>query len=111
MTADEQGALDQMLKDCIFFMGAGKNFVQKIQAYFRDGLGWKFQAKNRASPKFLGFWIFRVSGPGSTQSSSKDSNPNAILWKIVFYLDNVFINFTLVFLKLGYQVVRLAHKF
>ena len=90
MIADEQGALDQMLKDCIFFMGAGKNFVQKIQAYFRAGLGWKFQAKNRASPKFLGFWIFRVSGPGSTQSSSKDSNqyffPMQFYGKLCFIL-------------------------
>ena len=41
MTADEQGALDKMLKDCMFFMGAAKNFVQKIQAYFRAGLVWK----------------------------------------------------------------------
>ena len=42
MTADEQGALDKMLKDCtMLFMGAAKNFVQKIQAYFRAGLVWK----------------------------------------------------------------------
>ena len=41
MTADEQGALDKMLKDCMFFMGAEKNFVQKIQAYLRAGLVWK----------------------------------------------------------------------
>ena len=31
----------KMLKDCMFFMGAAKNFVQKIQAYFRAGLVWK----------------------------------------------------------------------